>query len=980
MLVAAHTYYSLLHGTMSVETLVEKAAAQGHESLVLTDINNSSAIFDFLKLCREANIHPVFGMDFRVNGHHLYTCIARNNEGVREINEHLTTHNLEQKALSSSAPEFSNVYVLYAPGSRSLRQLREHEYIGVRPWEVNKIYKSDFQTNMHKLLAHSPVSVDSPSDYDFHRHLRAIGTNNLLDKLNPRELAHPAECLLPPGEGRKSYLLYPELLQNADALLSRCSYSLDFSIPKNKRTFTGSRYDDYRLLEKLAMDGMDYRYGKDPRAKQRLIHELKVIHELGFSAYFLITWDIIRYSMSRGIHHVGRGSGGNSIVAYCLRITDIDPIELDLYFERFINPKRTSPPDFDIDYSWLERDEVLDYIFKRYGRNHTALLGTINTFRDSSVIRELGKVYGLPKAEIDELVEKPHAVRSRDHITEKIFEYGSRLMDYPHHRSIHAGGVLISEHPITCYTALDLPPKNMPTTQWDMYVAEEIGFEKLDILSQRGIAHISECAEIVQENRGVKIDVHSVKTFKKDPRVNDKLYHGEAIGCFYIESPAMRGLLKKLKCRDYLRLVAASSIIRPGVAKSGMMREYIRRFHHPNSFHYLHPVFEDQLKETFGVMVYQEDVIKISHHFAGLDLSDADILRRAMSGKFRSKKEFERIHDTFFGNCRQRGYPPELAEEVWRQIASFSGYAFCKAHSASYAVESYQSLYLKTYFPHEFHVAVINNFGGFYRTWVYVNEARRHGAAIHLPCVNSGQYKTSIRGSDITLGFVHVKSLEIRLANRLAEERKSGGEYESLQDFMERLPEAGIEQLKILIRGGAFRFTGKTKKQLMWDAHLFLTKDKEQVQDRKLFSEKVKDYKLPPMDDHLLEDAYDEIELLEFPVSLSRFDMLQTAYRGDTLADNLSQLTGSTVRMVGDLVTIKYVHTVKKEWMHFGCFLDTRGEFFDTVHFPDSLKKYPFSGQGVYLIEGKVVEEFGYPSVEVKKMARLPYRPDPRAG
>lgn len=808
---AVHTYYSLLYGTMPVETLLDEAVKHKAETLVITDINNCSASFDFLKLCLEKNIHPVFGMDFRVNSHHLYTCIARNNNGVREINEHLTSHNLEQKAFSSSAPEFSDVFVLYPNGSKSFSQLAENEFIGIRPWEINKIYGGSFQSHMHKLVAHYPVSFATQSDYEFHRHLRAIDNNTLLSKLTVQQLARPEEYFLPPSEIKKCYASYPLLLKNAELLLSKCSFSLDFKTPKNKKTFTGSRYDDFLLLEKLAMDGLEYRYGKDQQAKQRLLHELKVIHELGFSAYFLITWDMIRYSMSRGIHHVGRGSGGNSIVAYCLRITDIDPIELDLYFERFINPKRTSPPDFDIDYSWLKRDEVLDYIFKRYGRNHTALLGTINTFRDSSVIRELGKVYGLPKSEIDALVDKPDAPLLQNAITGKIFEYGSRLMDFPHHRSIHAGGVLISEQPITCYTALDLPPKNFPTTQWDMYVAEDIGFEKLDILSQRGIAHIGECAEIVQENRGIKIDVHRVEQFKKDTEVNEKLYQGEAIGCFYIESPAMRGLLKKLKCREYLRLVAASSIIRPGVAKSGMMREYIRRFHHPDSFKYLHPVFEDQLKETFGVMVYQEDVIKISHHFAGLDLSDADILRRAMSGKFRSKKEFERISNTFFTNCRQRGYSGELAEEVWRQIASFSGYAFCKAHSASYAVESYQSLYLKTYFPHEFHVAVINNFGGFYRTWVYMNEAKRHGATIHLPCVNRGKYKTSISKTDIFLGFIHIKSLEERAAKQIVSEREKRGEYTDLQDFINRVS-PGIEQLKILIRAGAFRFTGETKK------------------------------------------------------------------------------------------------------------------------------------------------------------------------
>ncbi len=462
-----------------------------------------------------------------------------------------------------------------------------------------------------------------------------------------------------------------------------------------------------------------------------------MIDKLGFSSYFLITWDIIRYSMSRGFYHVGRGSGANSIVAYCLKITDVDPIELNLYFERFINPKRTSPPDFDIDFSWKDRDEVQDYIFKRYGNKHTALLGTVTTFVTGRSFANWARYMACPRKKSTVWWIIPAIARPTDEITEQLYGMGNQLMDFPNIRSIHAGGMLISEEPITSYTALDMPPKGFPTTQLDMYVAEAIGFEKLDILSQRGIGHINESVDIIRQNRGIKVDVHQVSDFKKDEKVNKRLYHGEAIGCFYIESPAMRGLLKKLKCDNYLTLVAASSIIRPGVAKSGMMKEYIKRFHNPEGFNYLHPVMEEQLKETYGVMVYQEDVIKICHHFAGLDLADADILRRAMGGKFRSKGEFERIRDNdFLTIASNRGYPEELTTEVWRQMASFAGYAFSKAHSASYAVESYQSLFLKTYYPTEFMVAVINNFGGFYRTWVYFNEARRSGASIHLPCVN----------------------------------------------------------------------------------------------------------------------------------------------------------------------------------------------------------------------------------------------------
>ena len=978
MLYTARSYYSLLYGTMSPEKLVEEAKARNIGCLALTDINNSSACFDFAGLCHKNNIQPICGMEFRVNGHYLYTCVAANERGMEEINRYLTGHNLQNRPLSSSAPEFDNVFVLYAPGSVPVTRLRENEYIGIRPWEANRIWPEEYQRHSGRLLAHCPVAFACADDYQFHRHLRAIDRNTLLDKLEERHTAGRMEYFLSPKELKKIYANNPSLLLNASALLAKCSFSFDRSAPKNRRTFTGSRYDDRLLLEKLASDGLKYRYGNDKKAQQRVQGELEVIDKLGFSSYFLITWDIIRYAMSRGFYHVGRGSGGNSIVAYCLRITDIDPIELNLYFERFINPQRTSPPDFDIDFSWRERDEVLDYIFRRYGRDHTALLGTINTFRDSSIIRELGKVYGLPKSEIDALVDRPGDPLLQSGLTKKIFDYGSRIIDFPHYRSIHAGGVLISEEPITCYTALDMPPKGFPTTQWDMYVAEEIGFEKLDILSQRGIAHIGECVGIVRENRKQKIDVHRVGEFKKDPDINERLYRGEAIGCFYIESPAMRGLLKKLRCRDYLRLVAASSIIRPGVAKSGMMKEYIHRFHNPDSFSYLHPVFGQQLSETFGIMVYQEDVIKIAHHFAGLDLADADILRRAMSGKFRSRSEFKRIENTFFDNCRDRGYPIELTAEVWRQIASFSGYAFCKAHSASYAVESYQSLYLKTYFPHEFHVAVINNFGGFYRTWVYVNEARRYGASVELPCINRGRYMTSIKGDVIYLGFVHLKSLEAHVGKQIEDERERYGEYSGLAGFMERVP-AGIEQVKILIRCGAFRFTRKSRKELLWEAHFLTTKEKKGFSGRKLFGGPVKTYRLPPMNDTPLEDAWDETELLGFPVTMSRFDMLQTSYRGNAMAADLHGSSGKTVRMVGDLVTTKYVRTVKREIMQFGCFLDEKGEFFDTVNFPPVLKKFPFTGPGVYLIEGRVTVEFDFPSVEVRKMARLPSRPDPRA-
>ncbi|MCK4569788.1 MAG: DNA polymerase III subunit alpha [Bacteroidales bacterium] len=974
-----HTYYSLRYGTLSPEALVKLAKANGLDMLGIADINNSTGVMDFVKICNEEGIHPVAGIEFREGNRYLYTGIARNNEGFRELNEFLSEHRLNKTPLPKCPPQLPNVYVVYPFEGLQAAKLQDNEYIGIRPSDSGRLLSSPFRSRQSKLIVRNPVTFTGSSGYELHRHLRAIDNNTLLSKLDPSLMARPDEMMLPADELLKAFEHYPDIIRNTEKMMAGCHIEFDFHSIKNKKTFTGSLYDDKILLEKLAMDGLEYRYGKkSEEAGKRVKHELDLITRLGFASYFLITWDIIRYSMSRGFYHVGRGSGANSVVAYCLRITDVDPIELNLYFERFINPRRSTPPDFDIDYSWRERGDVQDYIFKRYGRKHTALLGAMSTFRGRSIFRELGKVYGLPKAEIDRLVHYPDDPQGKNQITDKIHALSGMMAGFPNLRSIHAGGILISEEPIYAYTALDMPPKGFPTTQWDMYVAEDIGFEKLDILSQRGIGHIRECADIVAENRGIKVDVHQVDKFKKDQKVKDLLRKGETNGCFYVESPAMRGLLKKLRCDDYLRLVAASSIIRPGVARSGMMREYIHRFHHPDGFEYIHPVMKEQLEETYGVMVYQEDVLKVCHHFAGLDLADSDVLRRAMSGKFRGRKEFDRIVKKFFSNCKEYGYPEGITKEVWRQIESFAGYSFSKAHSASYAVESFQSLYLKAHYPMEFMVAVINNFGGFFHRWVYFNEARRWGAEIMLPCVNHSNYNTRIIGTKIYTGFIHIGSLQKNAGHGIAEERERNGEFRSLEDFISRM-HAGIEQMVLLIRTGAFNFTGKPKSHLLWEAHLHLGKNSIRPSGPTFFRQKAKKFSLPQLESSKIEDAYDEIELIGFPQTLGWFDLLQNPVNGTVRATDMTKYVGRKVQMAGLLVTVKYVRTVKKQIMHFAAFLDDKGEFFDSTHFPDTLKRYPFRGNGVYMIYGKIVEEFGFPSLEVERMLKLPLQADPRS-
>ena len=979
MILNAHSYYSLRYGVLSNEDLIAAAVANNYEAMAITDINNSAGVLEFVKLAFEKNIKPIVGMEFRQHHELLFIAIAINHEGFKEINDLQTRFNLYQIDIQRR-PIFHHCFIIYPYGTKH-HDLKEHEYIGIKPSELNKIATEKKALQQKYCILHS-YTYNDYQGYEAHKKLRAVNENLLLSQLQKHQYAGTDEYILPYKKLMAMYEDYPHIIQNTEFIMKNCEFKFDFKVIKNKKTYTGNAYDDKLLLEKLTLDGMKFRYGnKNKVALERITKELEIIDGLGFSAYFLITWDIIRYTLGRGFYHVGRGSGANSVVAYCLRITDVCPIELDLYFERFLNPKRKSPPDFDIDYSWRERDEVHEYIFKRYGREQTALLGAMSTFKDRSILREMGKVYGLPKGDIDRLIEYPTSPLNNNAICHEILKHYNEIKDYPNMRTIHAGGVLVSELPLTYYSALDLPPKGLPTSQFDMYLAEDIGFEKLDILSQRGIGHIKDSADIVDKNKGVKIDIHDVNAFKNDKAIRGQLKTGDTIGCFYVESPAMRGLLKKLHCEDYLTLVAASSIIRPGVASSGMMKEYISRFHNQQTIKYLHPIMEEQLKETYGVMVYQEDVLKVGHYFGGLDLADADVLRRMMSGKSRNKKHLEEITDKYFAHCQQVGHPMDVAKEVWRQIESFAGYSFSKAHSASYAVESFQSLHFKTYFPKEFMVAVINNFGGFYNTKVYVNEARKVGAFIHLPCVNNSTHLTSIKGDDIYLGFIHIEKIRETVVETIEKERAQNGLYTSLENFMLRTG-TSIEQLKILIRIDAFRFTQKSKRDLLWEAHLLYNKENNQRQQQTnsmaLFNEPVEEWTFPKFEYNPIEDAYDEFEILGFTTTMSEFSLLQTKTRLPIRAKHLLEYLGKVIRLMGIFVTYKKVRTKRGDIMAFGTFLDEDGDFFDTVNFPPTLQAYPFKGSGVYLIKGKVVQEFDFPSIEVHQMAKLPIMPDPR--
>lgn len=985
MYLNCHTYYSLRYGTFSEKTLLKMAKEYGLNALVLADINNTSGCLNFIRLAPEYGIKPIVGIDFRNGNEPCFVGIAKNNQGWLELNNYLSYYLHQKETIPKRAKSFNNAVVIYPfriAGQLEIDSLLPNEYIGVAAHEIPQLRMSWLLNHQEKLVILQTVTFRNKRDFNAHRLLRAIDNNTLLSKLPKTEEAHPQEKMLPMEELTDAFSEFPLLIQNTQEILDSCSIHFDFSAdrkPQNQSVYTKSREEDIALLRKLTFDGLPYRYGNEVTTQitERIEKELDLIIKQDYVSYFLINWDIISYAKRKGYFHIGRGSGANSIVAYLLGITDVDPIELDLYFERFINLYRKNPPDFDIDFSWRDRQDVTRYIFERF--DHVSLLATYNCFQYKGTVRELGKVFGLPKEEIDKLSSGKFLANRLDELALLVLRYGKLIQGFPNHLGIHAGGILISNSPLYSFSATNLPPKGFPTVQFDMVIAEDVGLYKFDILGQRGLAKIKEAVQIIKENQPERanFDIHDVKSFKKDPKINALIAEAKCLGCFYVESPAMRMLLKKLRVDTYLGLVAASSIIRPGVSQSGMMREYILRHRYPERVEKeAHPVMLKIMPETYGVMVYQEDVIKVAHLFAGLSLGEADVLRRGMSGKFRSRGEFEQVKQKFIDNCREKGYKDEVTFEIWRQTESFAGYAFAKGHSASYAVESYQSLFLKTYFPLEYMVAVINNGGGFYRKETYLHEIKMLGGMVHPPHINYSRGESVLKGKNIYLGFASIHELSENTVREILVTRQEG-EFKTLSDFMERTA-VSVSQAELLVRAGCFNEFDTNKRSLLWKLKLNYAPELVVKEQPKLFEfNHGKDFEIPSLDFDKEEVAFDQLELFGFTLG-NPFELMKEKIEKGLCANEMKYHINRKIEIYGYLVTVKNTKTVTKKRMQFGTFLDYEGEFIDTVHFPNTVEKFLFRGKGVYKLYGKVTEEFDFLTLEVHRMEKMDWVVDPR--
>jgi len=731
------------------------------------------------------------------------------------------------------------------------------------------------------------------------------------------------------------------------------------------------------------------RYGDDlsETVVNRLEHELRIIGDMRFASYFLVVQDIV----SRSPRICGRGSGAASLVAYSLGITNVCPIKHNLYFERFLNPGRSDPPDIDIDFAWDERDDVLDSVLDQY-RDHAALVCNHVAFRPRMAIREVAKVFGLTDGEIGRLSKRLPWFWREDVADDgllarlkrlpelgdldfpepwpQIIRIAQKIIGIPRHLSVHPGGTVITPKPLKEYVPIQPAPKGVPVIQWEKDSTEDSGLIKIDLLGNRSLGVVRDAIENIRKN-GDGFDERDWEP-EDDPATQENVAKGLTMGCFYIESPATRLLQQKARVGDFEHLVIHSSIIRP--AANEFTREYVRRLH-GGKWEPIHPLLTDVLDETFGIMVYQEDVSKTAVSVAGFSHADADGLRKIMAKKAKGRK-LEDYRQQFFTGARIRGVTGEQIEDIWSMMMSFSGYSFCKPHSASYAQVSFQAAYLKTHFPAEFMAAVISNQGGFYSTFAYVSEARRMGVTILPPDVNCSNIRWSGRPGVMQVGFSSVKHLSTNTQTRIVVMREKGP-YHSIKDFLLRV-EPDDRQARSLIHAGAFDrlYPGEDRTFQLWELACWQKARSNPSQPMDLFSGETAAENSPRFPSQSTRERLrHEFAALGFLCDRHPMVLFTDALRkrATIKAKDLAGFAGGYVRFAGLLITGKVVHTRQGDPMEFLTFEDETG-LVETTFFPRAYHRFctMLDRSRPFILYGKVEEDFGAHTLTVEQVESVP--------
>ncbi len=876
-----HSQYSFLRATPSIEDLVARASAEGFSSLALTDVNGLFGAVQFVSQCREAGIRPILGVTFDVvgpeaisrgdlQGYGKLTLLATNRAGYRSLCRlsssllgHPQSADRSKHVLAWAQLEACNEGILCLAGGRSgwsnrliaegheiaaqqyLTRLKsvfkEACYLGL---EIHPASEGDSSDRMLALaecvslpyVAVQPVYTMHPEERSRMRLLAAIDRNCNLEVLPDAALPDGGDAgvdlhWLTRTEVMARHARYPLALEYVSEIVHRCEPALPqgtviwptVEVPEGETKDT--------MLESAARKGMFERYGEAPSTgvRERLQHELDVILTREYAALFLIVADIVRFAHAAEIPVSTRGSVANSLVAYCLGITSVDPIEHDLLFERFLNPERTDLPDIDLDFCSRRRDEILDYVRNRFGAARVALVATISRMQPRSAIGETAKAFGLGEKRINRLKamlpRRWHPdprkrdrrgvadvlERLSDPLEREVVQKGYQLVGQPHHLSVHPGGVVITPGPLTDYLPVQWASKGFLITQFNNVDLEAIGMPKLDLLGIRALTVLNDAAELVRRHHRPDFDLNQIPL--DDAAAGALLMNGNTIGVFQCESAGAQRTLRQLKARNVKDLATANAFFKPGPAMGGMARSFVRRYRGEEPVSYLHPALEPILRHTKGVLIFQEQVLRLAREIADLSWEEADHLRRGMS-KFRPE-EMTAMRQRFIRGCMRPepdgpGLSQRQANQLWDQVDAFSGYGFNQGHATAYAMVSYRSAYLKAHWPAAFLCARLAGHGGYHHPAIYIAEARRLGIQVRPPHVNHSGRRFTLefegdegksRAAVLWMGLEQVRELRRRSIASIRRER-SLGEFSGVRDLIGRV-ELQQKEIMHIIQGGA---------------------------------------------------------------------------------------------------------------------------------------------------------------------------------
>ena len=980
-----HSNFSLLFGGSTPEDLARACGEMGMDALALTDRDGLYGAVPFFESAESAGIKPIIGCDLPVSpspadrgqgARCRVVLIARDHAGYRNLCCAVTEHHLGDGPLTcEKLSRHSEGLFAICPEPRLLEPLRstfgESLYAELANTGTPASHRrAEWQVEAARRLgipcvASNRVAFASGDGYALHRVLCAIRLTCPVTRVPAGGSADPECYLKPPAEMKRlfsapPYNRAPEALASTREIADACEFRFRlggrlFPVPDLPPGET-----PFSHLTKLCFSGTArlYRPLTSP-ALQRLHYELDTVERLGFTPYFLVAYDIASFCRERGIPAAGRGSAAGSMVAYVLGITYIDPLEHDLYFERFLSPASEDPPDIDLDVSWRRRDEVLSYIYRRFGADRVAMICTYATMKARMSVRDVARAMGLPPEEVDAFAGRlPHcragqieaaagAIPScRDLPLDRepyrgILDICDKLDGFPRHLSIHVGGVVIADRPLTHLVPLQRATKGLVITQYDMGPIKRLGLIKIDILGQKGLSVIEDTAALAGEARGERLEPDEFP--RRDPDTFRLLAEGRTLGVFQIESPGMRSLLQAMKPESIEDLTLSIALIRPGASGSGMKELFLLRRAGGEPVTYLHPDLEPILSESLGTFTYQEQVMRAAVALAGFTPAEADSLRRAMTRE-RSGERMEALRSRFLEGAAGRGVPEAVACALFESLAKFSGYGFPKAHAATYGEFAYQAAYLKAHFPAEFMAAVLANEAGFYHHSVYVEEAKRLGVRVALPDINRSRGDFHVVDGTLYFGLGRVKGVSRRTVDSILDAR-SDFPFTSLSDFLGRV-EAAEGEVSSLIKCGAFDPLENTRPELLWKLAMLYPEARERRKGQSpplpLGMAKVSPPRaLPRLPDYSpAQKLKMELTFLEAGVSAHPLEILVPGElaRSEVSSADLGEHLGETVSLVGWMIAQRRAVTRKREYMQFLTLEDLTGTFEVTV-FPGEYQR-----------------------------------------